>query len=275
MSILNKDTIKKHLVPLLPVAKRGRKLTGDEHADVLRAIFYRLKTGCQWRELPTACFFEKPYSHKTVFYHFNEWSKQGVWQKMWIHLLGKHKRHLDMSCVQLDGSHSRCHKVRQAAGFQHRKADESTNLLFLGDNQGLLLAASEPVSGQHHDLFEIEAHFGQLLDMLEAADIAVDGLFLNADGGFDCQGLRLLCEKKGIVADIAFNARAAGVADREECFDEELYRRRTQIERAFALMDGFKALLVRYEATARNWLGLNLIAFCVHFLKLITKPKIS
>lgn len=148
-------------------------------------------------------------------------------------------------------------------------------IIFVSDNQGVLLAVCEPVSGQHHDLFEIETHFEQLLTMLEQAEIVIDGLFLNADAGFDSEQLRALCQRKGIIANIAFNPRDTTCWDRDECFDSELYRRRTQIERAFAILDGFKALLIRYETSARNWFCLNLIAICVHLLKIINLSKLS
>jgi putative transposase len=43
---------------------------------VLDAIFYLLKTGCQWRNLPKDF---PPW--QTVFYHFTRWRKRGVWFK--------------------------------------------------------------------------------------------------------------------------------------------------------------------------------------------------
>lgn len=39
--------------------------------------------------------------------------------------------------------------------------------------------------------------------------------------------------------------------------DEELYKDKSVIEHANAWIDGFKALLVRFEFTARNWMGLH------------------
>ena len=40
------------------------------------AIFYRLKTGCQWRQLPMKEFFDDTaFSWNSVYYHFNRWSK--------------------------------------------------------------------------------------------------------------------------------------------------------------------------------------------------------
>jgi hypothetical protein len=44
---------------------------------------------------------------------------------------------------------------------------------------------SETISGNHHDLYDIEIHFEEITSTLEQADILVDGLFLNADAGFD------------------------------------------------------------------------------------------
>lgn len=196
MSILNKDTIIAHILPFVPVAKRGKKLTQNQQIGIVEAILHRLKTGCQWRELPMKEFFNQPYSAKTVFHHFNAWSKAGLWQKIWLALLQRERKSLDLSSVQLDGTQTRCHRARQKVGYQTRKADQSSNLLFLSDNQGLLLALSEPISGQHHDLFEIETHFEQLLDLLTEAGIATEGLFLNADAGFDSENLRRLCFKK-------------------------------------------------------------------------------
>jgi putative transposase len=65
------------LQPLLPADKlRGRKRTVDLRT-VLNAIFYLLRTGCQWRMLPN----DFPV-WQTVYYYFSQWRKNGVWTKM-------------------------------------------------------------------------------------------------------------------------------------------------------------------------------------------------
>jgi len=72
-------------------------------------IFKRLRTGVQWRELPIESYFEKgEISWQNVYYYFNKWSKDGSFQRVWLNLLSKKKRKLDMSCVQLDVSQTRC-----------------------------------------------------------------------------------------------------------------------------------------------------------------------
>ena len=63
---------------------------------VIKAIIYRLKTGCQWRELPVSVFCDKVLiSWQTVYYYFKKWSKQGLWQKVWHQILSDNKTRLD------------------------------------------------------------------------------------------------------------------------------------------------------------------------------------
>ncbi len=53
-----------------------------------------------------------------------------------------------------------------------------------------MLACSLPVSGAHPDLFEIELIFKELCFLLKQAGISTEGLFLNADAGFDSHVFR-------------------------------------------------------------------------------------
>ena len=104
---LGKDTINKWIISFLSVGKRGFKSNFDL-ASIFLLILKRLKTGVQWRELPIESYFEKgEISWQNVYYYFNKWNKDGSFQRVWLNLLSKKKRKLDMSCVQLDGSHTR------------------------------------------------------------------------------------------------------------------------------------------------------------------------
>merc|ERR1712146_718372 len=102
---------------------------------------------------------------------------------------------------------------------------KTTNALYLTDRQGLPLAMSEPVAGNHNDLYDIEVQFEVVTGTLEQADIPVEGLFLNADAGFDYNDFRRACERKEINASICFNKRN-GNTDRDEYFDKDLYDER-------------------------------------------------
>lgn len=81
---------------------------------------------------------------------------------MWTQLLEMNRSKLDMSSVQLDGSHTPAKRGGQAVGYQGRKKSKTTNALFLTDKQGIPLAVSEPIDGNHNDLFEIEIFFTKM-----------------------------------------------------------------------------------------------------------------
>src|SRR5690606_16402222 len=45
--------------------------------EIVNAIFYGVRTGCQWMNLPTG------YPHpKSVYYHFRRWCVDGTWEQL-------------------------------------------------------------------------------------------------------------------------------------------------------------------------------------------------
>ena len=112
-----------------------------------------------------------------------------------------------MSCVNLDGSHTRAFRGGQSVGYNGRKGHKSTNMLFLIDSQGVILFCSLPISGEHHDLFEVRDRFGEIVDMAKECGIELRYLFMNADAGFDGKVFRGYLEALFIEANIDFNKR--------------------------------------------------------------------
>ncbi len=55
---------------------------------------------------------------------------------------------------------------------------------------------SEPVAGNHNDLFNIENLFQKMVDDMQSIGISVEGLFMNADAGFDSKSFRKTCASK-------------------------------------------------------------------------------
>jgi hypothetical protein len=125
---------------------------------------------------------------------------------------------------------------------------------------------SEPLAGNHNDLYNIEVHFEVVTATPEKANIKVEGLYLNADAGFDSKDFRNSCEKKEIKANVCFNKRN-GSTDREEYSNQELYRERYAIERTNAWMDSYHSLPNIFDTTIASWLGFNYLKFMVIFLK--------
>ena len=272
-SVLDKDMIKNEIVPHIPLAKRGFQVTVPLE-EIVNAILYKLKTGIQWHQLPVKALFEGTIlSWEAVYYHYRKWCTNYVFKQCWITILKKNKSKLDLSIVDFDGSHTPTIRGGEAVEYQARKKRKTTNALYLSDRQGLPLAISNPVAGNHNDLYDIEVQFEVVMATLEEADIAVEGLFLNADAGFDSKEFRLSCEKKEINANICFNKRNGNV-DRDEYFDQELYNQRYTIERTNAWMDSSRSLLNRFDTTVLSWIGFNYLAFITIALKKFTKIKV-
>jgi putative transposase len=63
------------LAPLIPPAKSGGRPRSVDVRAIINAIFYRTKTGCQWRQLPRDF---PPWG--TVAGYYRIWRRAGTWQ---------------------------------------------------------------------------------------------------------------------------------------------------------------------------------------------------
>jgi transposase len=257
--MLEDKIIINEIIPYLSIGKVGADLE-IPLLSIVKCIFYKLKTGCQWRELPLKQFVERVgTTWNAIYYHFNKWSKDKSWQKAYQNIIEKYRCYLDLSCVSLDGSQTKAFRGGESVGYNGRKKYNATNILFLVDNQGVILFCSQPISGNHNDLFEIKSHFETIRKMANDSKVELEYIFLNADAGFDSQEFRDYLEGHFINANIAFNKRNGQVTERDDYFDDVLYKKRSMCEHPFAWMDAYKALLIRYEKLNTTWLSMNIM----------------
>lgn len=96
---------------LPPNGRRGGQWRN--HHQVLNGIFWHLRTGSQWRDLP-----ERYGPWQTVYERFNRWRKEGVWDRIlqalqvYLDQLGK----LDWDLWCMDGTNIRAHRCAAGAG---------------------------------------------------------------------------------------------------------------------------------------------------------------
>ncbi|WPV70679.1 transposase [Chitinophaga sp. LS1] len=256
------------MLPHLSKGKRGFKARIDL-VKVVQLILKRMKTGCQWRELSICEYFDKgATSWQNIHRYFLKWSKDGSFKRAWINLLSCNKKLLDLSSAQLDGSHTPVKRGGQAVSYQGRKASKTCNSLFLCDNRGQMLTVSTAQSGEHNDLYDIVKLFKEMIGVLEQSDINCNGIFVNADPGFDSEDLKQVCIDYEIELNVKPNLRnQKKQSDEYRYFDDQLYKRRTKIEHANAWMDAFKALLVRYEKIVETWMALQWLALITLFCR--------
>jgi transposase len=89
--------------PLLPNKPRGVPRTDDRR--VLNGIFYILRTGSPWRDLP-----ERYGPYTSVYNRYNRWAKSGVWLRVFEALRQRSPESLHL----IDSSIVRAHQ--HAAG---------------------------------------------------------------------------------------------------------------------------------------------------------------
>ena len=100
------DELWARLEPLIPRRKNthprggGRPRRADR--DGADAIFFVLRTGCQWEALNATGLCP----HSTAHDRFQEWVAAGVWQKLWRELVKEYDElvGLDWSYLSVDGS---------------------------------------------------------------------------------------------------------------------------------------------------------------------------
>src|SRR3712207_5064054 len=73
--------------PLVPHVESGGRPADQLRPEIVNAIFYVLRTGCQWRFLPQDV---PPW--KTVYTYFRNWRLDGTWQSIHDHLRRKLRR---------------------------------------------------------------------------------------------------------------------------------------------------------------------------------------
>jgi len=127
-----------------------------------------------------------------------------------------------MSYVQLVGIHTPAKSGGGAVAYQGRIKCKTSNMLILSDSKGIPIACSDPVVGNLNDAFELTKNFDGMVTSLQQSTISVEGLFLNADAGFDTIPFRNCLFKHDILDNIDNNKRN-GKND-VSFLDEALYK---------------------------------------------------
>lgn len=100
--------------PLLPNKPRGVPRVDDRR--ILNGIFFVLRTGIPWRDLP-----ERYGPYTTVYNRYNRWAKAGVWARIFEALAKKMPRSLAL----IDSSIIRAHQHSAGAKKGARKTKPS------------------------------------------------------------------------------------------------------------------------------------------------------
>lgn len=92
-----------------------------------------------------------------MYYHFRKWSKDGSLQAAYEASLKTIVADLDLSIINLDGSHSYAKKGGESVAYQGRKKGKTSNILPFSDANGNILGVMKHLAGNHNDAYDLKA----------------------------------------------------------------------------------------------------------------------
>ena len=100
---------------LIPGKKGDKGRAGEDNRLFVDAVFWILRTGAPWRDLPPAFGL-----WNSVFVRFNRWSHKGVWESLFKALA----KDPDFEHVMIDATIVRAHQHAAGAkgGFKFRRS---------------------------------------------------------------------------------------------------------------------------------------------------------
>jgi transposase len=221
--------------PMLPNKPRGIARVNDRR--VLNGIFWVLRSGAPWRDLPKTF---GPYT--TCYNRFVRWRRAGVWRKIMNVLAGAHDatvQMIDTSIVRVH-QHGACVAGNRRQSMGRSRGGLTSKIHALVDTNGLPIRLAL-TAGEAHD----NRLAGSLLSRLKT------GSMLLADRGYDADWIRALVPKRRAWANIPPRS------NRNEpiCFSPHLYRARNLVERFFNKIKQCRRVATRYDKLAANYLA--------------------
>ncbi len=257
-----------HIRPYITVAKRGYECKIPLY-KVFNYVLYQLHTGCQWFQLPIdpdpSDPDKKEISWHAVYYHFRKWSRDGSLERVWQGSIMTIATDLNLSELNLDGSHVLAKKGGESVAYQGRKKAKTTNILPITDGQGFIIASTGLIAGNHNDAYNLKTHLQDAFKSIKRLGLDIQGAFFNADKAFDTKDARKTCFNHGVIPNIDENKRNRKTAKRgrKRFFNKDVYKHRFTSERSFAWIDKFRALLVRFYRKDAYFLGAHFIVFAM------------
>lgn len=195
---------------------------------------------------------------------------------MWQQSIQTIQIDLDLSQLNLDGSHVIAKKGGESVAYQPRKRAKTSNILPITEAKGYVIASSAIIAGNHHDAFCLKVQLQTAFKSMKRQGLVIAGAVFNADSAFDTRDGRKVCFNHGVTPNIAENKRnrKAPKRGRKRLFNAELYKQRFTSERSFAWIDKFRALLIRFDRKDANFLGGHYIAFAMINLRHLFASKV-
>jgi putative transposase len=254
------DAMWEKIQPLLPAYKTS-SFGGRPRRDlrsVADAIFYRLRTGCQWNAIP-ACLAPGSTAHA----YFQEWVELGVFATLWGIALELYDDlvGLDWRWQSVDGAMTKAPLGGESTGKNPTdRAKSGTKRSLITEAAGIPTGLA--VGGANmHDVRLLRSTLKDALMRARGLDCGVKE-HLCMDKGYDSAAVRYMVEN---VFDYIPHVRTRG-EEKKSKRNSRQRARRWVVERTHSWMNRFRAVLVRWDKKLQNHIaGLHLTCAYITF----------
>jgi len=220
---------------MLPNKPRGIPRVDDRR--ILNGIFWVLRSGAPWRDLPDS--FGPP---TTCYNRFVRWRRSGVWDRIMDALAAVHDaagQMIDTSIVRVH-QHGACIANNSGQLMGRSRGGLTSKIHVVVDGNGLPVQLGL-TGGQAHD--------NRLCSVLLRYLPRLARLL--ADRGYDADWIRAFVTERGAWANIPPKRNRKDPI----CFSPYLYRDRNLIERFFNKIKQCRRVATRYDKLAANYLA--------------------
>lgn len=165
------------------------KLTQDQFERHIRPYLSTARRGYKSR-IPLFKIFNS-------ILHFRKWSRDGSLEGVWQSSILEVQDDLNLSELNLDGSHTSAKKGGESVAYQGGKKAKTSHIFPVSEANGYIITSTGIVAGNHHDAFNLKAHLQDAFWMLKQLGLDFKGSFFNADSAFDSKEARKLCFDHG------------------------------------------------------------------------------
>ena len=232
--------------------KEKRVRVGNEEKTrvFLEGVYFIMRTGAQWRELPN--YYGK---WRSVHKRFEFWSRIGVWSDILLFFT----KGYDGESIMIDSTIVRAHPC--AAGYAKGQGKEEA----LGRSKGGFTTKIHVVVDALGQALRFCLTPGQRHDITQASDLLSDfrGANVIADKGYDSNALISQLEEQWCMPVIP--ARSNCKNPRE--YDAHLYKERHLIEIFFNKLKHFRRVFSRFDKRASSYAGFVAYASFILWLR--------
>jgi transposase len=243
--------------PLLPQKKKTRPPKWIKR-DIVNGIFYQLKNGCNWVDLPRDL---PPYS--TVFWYYKQWREAGIIEKIMHELHGKvreqvQKKPLWTTLIMVDSQATKntCNAEKESSGFCFYKATNGIKRHLAVDSLGFPFFTHCTKANISDDQGLIEM-FTNNIDYFKSKPLDIPMITILVDDGY--HPMMIMIELEKVYPEIATKIKfeQSPKISKVEKIQQGItgfvpVKMRWVVERSNAWVERCKILVKNYERTLLN-----------------------